>query len=270
MKNTLCDFCVFLSAVTLAFGQSNGIVVGRPKVYEDEALRQMLQNAEAALARTQFIDQAGIAARSDPRPGPPLARTRSASASTDRRCRRSKQSLTRLSPIPPRLTPRARKGPQARRPLRRAPNRTSPASPATARRSDYLTALLRRRLAPVLAPASILAPPTAFSPSASNILNEQMQLTYETANLRLLLEGSLNDRYTFLSGSRVAKRRTTLGFPISVNTSSRYKKAVAEIEYACAACLAAKRPRSSPCCPASAHSMWPASPTAPSRLAAES
>jgi hypothetical protein len=30
---------------TLAFGQSNGIVVDRPNVYEDEALRQMLQNA---------------------------------------------------------------------------------------------------------------------------------------------------------------------------------------------------------------------------------
>jgi len=38
-----------------------------------------------------------------------------------------------------------------------------------------------------------------------------MQLTYEIANLQLLLEGSLSDR--FVRRQRIVKRRTTVGFP---------------------------------------------------------
>jgi hypothetical protein len=44
-------------------------------------------------------------------------------------------------------------------------------------------------------PSTGPALPTSFSPSALDTLNEEMQLTYEVANLQLLLQGSLNDRF---------------------------------------------------------------------------
>ena len=58
-----------------------------------------------------------------------------------------------------------------------------------------------------------------------------MQLTYEIANLRLLLEGSLNDRIAKTKdGKNLIKPRTTLGFPITLNPDKRFKDAVAVVE----------------------------------------
>src|SRR5262249_38061270 len=50
------------------------------------------------------------------------------------------------------------------------------------------------------------------------------------ANLRLLLEGSLSDR--FLGAGRAAKRRVTIGFPISIETPAVIagRDAVAEVQ----------------------------------------
>jgi hypothetical protein len=72
--------------------------------------------------------------------------------------------------------------------------------------------------------------PSTFSPSAVDTLNEEMQLTYEVANLSLLLEGSLTDR--FVKGNKILQRRTTVGFPISIAVppGKKYRNAVAEIE----------------------------------------
>ncbi|HEX5413858.1 MAG TPA: hypothetical protein VFZ27_18590 [Terriglobia bacterium] len=72
--------------------------------------------------------------------------------------------------------------------------------------------------------------PSNFPVSASDLLNEQTQLTYELINLQLLLGGSLNDQ--FMPGSNEAKFRTTLGFPINISVpqGSKYQNAVAEVE----------------------------------------
>jgi len=67
-----------------------------------------------------------------------------------------------------------------------------------------------------------------MSGSALDVLNEEMQLTYETANLQLLLEGALSDR--FVKNQRIIKPRTTIGFPITIKPQSRYKNAVAIVE----------------------------------------
>jgi len=64
--------------------------------------------------------------------------------------------------------------------------------------------------------------------SVLDVLNEEMQLTYETANLQLLLEGALSDR--FVKNQRIIKPRTTIGFPISLKPQSRYKNALAVVE----------------------------------------
>ena len=76
--------------------------------------------------------------------------------------------------------------------------------------------------------------PSTFGTSASDVLNEQMQLTYEIANLELLLEGSLSDR--FVQGTRIIKRRTTIGFPVSL--VPKYKDAVAVIDVTAASPMA--------------------------------
>jgi hypothetical protein len=82
--------------------------------------------------------------------------------------------------------------------------------------------------ATVAAPTTSL--PSSFSVSASDILNEQMQLTYEIANLRLLMEGSLSDWYFSDQKLLMPKPRTTIGFPITISAEKRYKNAVAIVE----------------------------------------
>jgi hypothetical protein len=57
-----------------------------------------------------------------------------------------------------------------------------------------------------------------------------MQLTYEIANLRLLLEGSLTDRMLFSSTVLQTKPRATLGFPIAIVPDKRFRNSVAIVE----------------------------------------
>jgi hypothetical protein len=80
-------------------------------------------------------------------------------------------------------------------------------------------------------PAPTLALP---SPSQSSLdtLNESMQLAYEIANLRLLLDGALSDRLQ--TGNRGLKTTYTLGFPITIeapeNSDNKIlKDSIAEI-----------------------------------------
>jgi hypothetical protein len=74
--------------------------------------------------------------------------------------------------------------------------------------------------------------PSAFTPSAVDLLNEQMQAASQVINYQLLLKGSLNDQ--FQPDSNQARVRTTLGFPININVPPGYKyqHAVAEIQVA--------------------------------------
>lgn len=85
---------------------------------------------------------------------------------------------------------------------------------------------------PTLAP-STLSLPSTYSPGASNILNEQLELTYEITGYQLLLEGSLSDHYLrYLENGQPVQRvrpRATIGVPITISPSKQYKNAVAEI-----------------------------------------
>jgi hypothetical protein len=83
--------------------------------------------------------------------------------------------------------------------------------------------------APPAAPPTYTLPST-FQTSASDFLNEQMQLSLQMVNIQLMLQGSLNDQIDQRSG--MAKTRTTLGFPINIRVplGFRYQGAVAEVE----------------------------------------
>jgi hypothetical protein len=57
-----------------------------------------------------------------------------------------------------------------------------------------------------------------------------MQLTYEIANLRLLMEGSLSDWQIRGGRLNMTKPRITVGFPITLSPDKRHKNAVAIVE----------------------------------------
>jgi hypothetical protein len=73
-------------------------------------------------------------------------------------------------------------------------------------------------------------PPSSFTPSAVDLLNEQMQAASQVINYQMLLNGSLNDQ--FEPDSTKARVRTTLGFSINVSVPRGYKyqRAIAEVE----------------------------------------
>lgn len=193
----------------------NGIELGEPKVYDDALLQQMLNAAEARLAAIQVLDQAGITARIGALSGADQ-RTTSVSLSVQ------------TPPLPEVST--TQKGPTEQVVTKEGAT-TSVDTTTNAAITDVTTKSLQT--APPTAtpapPATTL--PSNFSVSASDLLNEQMQLTFEIANLRLLLDGALSDRLFNESDKlRRLKRRHTIGIPIVIDPKSAYKNAVAVVE----------------------------------------
>src|ERR1039458_9672376 len=71
-----------------------------------------------------------------------------------------------------------------------------------------------------------------LTPSAVDLLNEQMQAQLQIINMQLLLRGSLNDQSPQDPLGLHQRYRTTLGFPIyiTVPPGFKYQEAVAEVE----------------------------------------
>jgi hypothetical protein len=87
---------------------------------------------------------------------------------------------------------------------------------------------------PAAAPMTTFTPPSSFSPSASNILNEEVQLNSEVAGLALMMEGPLTDqiypvRLPDGANTFVQKHHLTLGIPITITPRDDDKGSVAEI-----------------------------------------
>ena len=88
-------------------------------------------------------------------------------------------------------------------------------------------------ITPTLPTTTSFTLPSSFSPAASNLLNEQLELTYETTGLAMLLEGSLSDHYIQVAtgggSAQVIRRRATIGVPISLAPAKEYTDCVAEV-----------------------------------------
>ncbi|OYW11099.1 MAG: hypothetical protein B7X34_03650, partial [Acidobacteriia bacterium 12-62-4] len=83
------------------------------------------------------------------------------------------------------------------------------------------------------APASTIALPTSIGMSASDLLNEQVQLMNEIANLRLLLDGAVSDQFIDIPDKkkqRMVKRRLTIGIPITIAPTKNSKNKVTFVE----------------------------------------
>lgn len=192
---------------------SNGIFVDNPKVYDDSSLQLMLNSARARLATIQAIDQTGLLSR--------------IGAVTGASLNQSSLGITVSGPsIPGSVV--TNNAPTGSTVLNSANGGSTVTTTNLPVQGAVTTNPQQNPTIPTAPAGGVALPTSGFSVSALDALSEQMQLTYEIANLQLLLEGSLSDRY--VKDSRLVKPRTTLGFPITITSLPQYKNAVAIVE----------------------------------------
>jgi hypothetical protein len=203
---------------------STGIIVGLPKVYDDSQLQQMLNAAQARLTSLQVLDQSGIASHlgavtgatqsissfglSVQGPTLPQVATTNAGATNSAVNGTSNTTTTGATPG--------------------TSDTTNSQTTATTPTTSVTTTSPQMSPPTATLPASSTSLPSSFGVSASDLLQEQMQLTYEIANLRLLLGSSLTD-WT-IGTTKIVKPRVTLGFPITIDPDRHSKDATAVVE----------------------------------------
>jgi hypothetical protein len=191
----------------------NGIFIYTPEVYDDSSLQMMLNTARARLAALQSFDQAALISRIGAVTGSTLQQSAFAAQISG-------------PPLPQIATTATGPTSSVVTATGAAPSTTTT---TTAPSQSAVTTVPQGTAPLVTAPTTTAyTPASTFSISAIDALNEEMQLTYEIANLQLLLEGSLSDR--FVRGQRIVKRRTTIGFPITLSPGEKYKDSVAVVE----------------------------------------
>jgi hypothetical protein len=205
----------------------NGIVVGQPKVYDDALLQQMLNESEAKLAALTVLDQASL--------------VKAFGAVSGANQRTSAFGVNIQTPALPGVTTAAKGAPGGT--VTTSTNNVSvdgkPSSIDVVQTTTGVPVTDVTTVAPQATPPSVSAAapagafPSAFSVSSSDLLNEQMQLTFEIANLRLMLEGAVSDRLFVSPNVRRVKPRITIGVPVTIEPDRRFKNAVAivEVEY---------------------------------------
>jgi hypothetical protein len=223
--------------------EQNGIRVDEPKVYDDSMLQQMLTAAQAKLASIQVLDQGvlvqklgavsgasqqvssfGLSVQ-----GPSLPQTVTtdkgatlATTNTQQATGSSGTTQTVVQSATPSTTNVSQQSAGTTNTLQTV---------GGAATHDVVQTVAQANPPAVPAPVVATSVPTSgFSVASSDILNEQMQLTYEIANLSMLLDGPLSDRILDNGNVRLVKPRVTLGFPITLTPDKRYKNAVAVVE----------------------------------------
>jgi len=210
----------YAAQLTAEENNGNGIEVGAPKVYDDASLRMMLDATRAKLATMSGLSQDALISRLGSISGATISQTQF--------------GLQVAGPSAPGVTHTSTGATSSltTNANLQANNTTIPGTVTVTTEPTQTVVTTSAGAAPPATPAvpSGLAftPPTSVSPSAMDVLNEQMQLSYEMANLQLLLEGALSDR--FVLNQRFVKPRVTLGFPISLRTPAQFRDAAAVVE----------------------------------------
>jgi hypothetical protein len=247
-----------LTAAPVSPPSASGIAVQNVRVYDNALLQQMLDADRSRLTGLQFLNQTAIAANigsiqgasmtqsglsiavSGPQvPGistvqtAPNAQT-TLSQGVSNQNTGATVSVTNTSAVPSTSTPPSSAltvtAPTSSSTLT-SNNSTQLNGPTT---QTTLTLAQPPSPIPAAAPGGSFTAPSGYSPSASSILNEQVQLNSEVAGLALMMEGSQADQVFFLdfpgSGSLpVQKHHVTLGIPIDISPRPEDKDAVAEI-----------------------------------------
>lgn len=189
----------------------NGISVGRPKVFDNRTLTIMLESLSEALRgmQTQFINQQALAAAFNYIQG-----------------FQSKEVVSNLSvtalPIP-----------GLKNETVTTTGNVNDKGEALPNTSQVTTTSDRPTFTPQAPPLD--SPPafSGFTPtygeSPSDLLSDQVNLTYQIFNLRMLLERSLSDR-VLSNDNEKTRRQAVLGFNVTIDPPRKAEDAVAVVE----------------------------------------
>jgi hypothetical protein len=198
-------FCILLPVLPLPAAEppDNGIAVGRAKVFDNRTLTLLLDSLNDSLSRLQVIDQGQLAKS--------LALLQGYSSTAN-------ATSFSLSTLP---LPAVKTTLQANAAGNLVPNQqTSDQAAFTPSAPKLPDALAAPKFEP------------QFGTSANDLLNDQVNLTYQIFNLRMLLERSLSDRLwqPGNGGQEGARLQAVLGFPISLNPPREARDLAAEVE----------------------------------------
>ncbi len=220
----LCRTCLVASigliavAVTLAQSTggkdqiSNGISVGRPKIFDNRTLTIMLETLSQTLSGIQFLDQKSVTAALGNLSGfSSRDFTSNLTVNTLPTPALSQQTVANTGNVDKTGGILPNNG--ASNTLQTTTGSTTASVTPTAPNLDTTQALAG------------FTP--NYGPNASDLLNDQVNLQYQIFNLRMLLERSLSDRTLHAGGPRL---QTVIGFNVTIDPPRRAEDSVAVVE----------------------------------------
>lgn len=197
-------------------GQGDGIAVGKPKIFDNRALTLMLEQLNQQLAQVQVVDQKSLAASLGVFQG---SQTQEVSRSL---------SVSTL-PLPEIKTTEQANSSGQLMPSQQTTDRAAvnPSAPAL--------------------PEALAAPnfQPKYGPSANDLLSDQVNLTYQIFNFRMLLERSLSDRLWQdpAKPERIGQRlQAVIGFDVTIDPPRNAKDCAAVVQITIAPSDAGNQP----------------------------
>ncbi len=204
---TFALMLLFLAPRALA--QGNGITVGQPKIYDNQSLTIMLDELKQRLLQANAVDPQALAKALGLIQGS------------------QQQDVTRSFNITVSPTPNANPSSNASSPSSSASsssasdNSTSGSGQSTSKKSSSSNS---SSAIPELLSAPSYNP--TYGENAIDLLSDQVDLTYQIFNLRMILERSLTDRYK--DGS--PRRQAIVSFNITLDPPANARDAAAYVE----------------------------------------
>lgn len=195
--------------------EARGITVGAPKAFDNRTLSLMLERLRSQLAGINVIDQAALA--------------KAIGSVQGSRIQETARAFTIQGPGTPSL----------QNEHDTTSNLTPPASAPTMTDSTKQTTTT-----PGITPSAPTVPDVISTPSAltnlqygmsaSDLLNEQVDLTYEIINIQMLLDRSLSDRL-FTTQDLKPRLQSVIGFNVTIDPprDAENAEAVVEIKLRC-------------------------------------
>lgn len=208
---------LYLTTCTTVYAQTEGITVGQPKVYDNQSLAIMLDELNARLRQIQVIDQASLVKALGLQQGS------------------QQQDISREFDVSVSLTPAAavsgassQKSPDSGALSSSTAGETTSSNPSSGSNSKSSKSSTDKSASPAALP-DLIAPPSykpEYGESAGDLLSDQIDLTYQIFNLRMLLERSITDR---LKDDK-PRRQAVIGFNITLDPPSTATDAAAYVE----------------------------------------
>jgi hypothetical protein len=176
----------------------NGITVGEPKVFDNRSLASMIEQFEESLSASGFVSKNDLAAAIGNYQG---SETRDSSQTLQISTLPTPQIATTSSATNGVLSPTSQTN---------TANSVTPQPPSPDATNGSLPHAVTKK----------------YGIAAADLLNQQVDLTYQIFNLKMLLERSLSDR-NFNGKPRL---QSVIGFQISLNPPQKYRGCAAVVE----------------------------------------